>query len=1269
MKVNFLKLPVIVFLIVFLGQANMLSPFIQESKVHAQEKTKEIPSMLITEIVAKSTTVQGSDGYEFIEIYNNSNQVMNLCDYAIHYRYPENKDDLIWPVEVDQFIQPRQTFVFWIGKPENQGLTIDDFNENYSTDLVEDKDIIKIDGHSMVNDRQRTIILATKSGHEIVVATYNDSSHDVEANKGIFYKYPEDGSNSMVLISSATERATPGKVDRNQVPKKPIQIEPDAMPQIENLTEGRQAHPDDGIEIVIGSKNNKMVKTLTLFYKIDDEETYTEVPFTFDPADSHYHYRIDDLFRLLGGKTIQYYYKASNDSYKTKSNVYEIDIRRDAGLRLNVEDKEIISGKTIITGTGGTKPLSLVVDGKAVDAYQTFGNPAYFVFNGSKMNKGYQNAVTKGKDILFLMDEAPSGTLTVPVTEGLVEGENQIEIRSGDYHKTYFEDDPPEGKLNTFIVTDFRLLLSDGTVLRDPEYGDSQEEFRIGNAATTPSFREFSFHIPREKLDAVAFEWDTTRVADGEHIVGVNTSDGETKLTHVLVDNEAPRIETTIEEGKQYKGEFTLDIDSVDDISGVKSTDVTLDGVPIEVPYKTSSAELVPGEHVLQIQAMDHAGNVRDKVIHFSSVEEHPKTPEVIYPLNGAKDVDKSPILTVNVNDPTNDLMDVRFYQGMKYDVQNRKNIKVFKGETNTAPAQDQVPAGDTELTEKEYEQILNSDGEFFSTSSKNFPYLRLEVEVDQSLNETDMVQLYWEGQTLSDRKLSLLAWNYTEKAWEIIEASTGNENKNLSLKGDVETQDFVRDHKVNFMIQDQDYTPIRLRTFANTDYAYTFAWITDTQFNVESDPHIFKSQLDWIKDHIGDKKIKYVFHTGDIVNRTFEKNQWKLVDQYMSILDENQIPYGVLAGNHDVGQGYILDFDYSYYEQYFGEDRFINKPFYGGSYKNNRGHYDLISEGGNDYLMLYMGWGDGDPNPNWLNEDIEWMNKVLAAYPNRTAILAFHKYLHSNGQLEPANGQKIFDEVIVPNKNVAMVLSGHYTGSKLLTSDIDDNGDGTPDRKVYQILYDYQGTPEGGAGYMKLLHFDPAQNQVHFKTYSPYLDDFDPDHKLPGDNEYTLDLDLMPKKKQVATDYIDISVFSHRKIGHVHEVNSGDHVSFQWKALDSGQTYYWFVTAEDQYGGYVQTDMQEFTTKPIDLAHVEQIVNNYIAAGDIKGPLAKQLTNTLKQAIKFEQTGSTDKAKKHMEKFLKHLNNKPMQKHISPEAKELLENKVYMLIKTWTKN
>ena len=99
--------------------------------------------------------------------------------------------------------------------------------------------------------------------------------------------------------------------------------------------------------------------------------------------------------------------------------------------------------------------------------------------------------------------------------------------------------------------------------------------------------------------------------------------------------------------------------------------------------------------------------------------------------------------------------------------------------------------------------------------------------------------------------------------------------------------------------------------------------------------------------------------------------------------LDVAKFPYGVLAGNHDVGH---LNGDYSNYTQYFGENRYLSNPWYGGSYKNNRGHYDLISVDGIDFIMLYMGWGIGD-------EEIQWMNDVLAQYPERKAILNFHEY------------------------------------------------------------------------------------------------------------------------------------------------------------------------------------------------------------------------------------------------------------------------------------
>lgn len=1272
MKINKFKCLLIIFSIVFLVQVGAISPNSQGNKAYGKDSpTESIPQLLITEVVAQSTTLNGSDAYEFVEIYNATNQETNLNDYAIHYRYPENVDDLIWPISGDLTIQPESTFVLWVGKSQNEDLTVQDFNDNYNTELEQGKDIIKIDAHSMINDRQRTMVIATKSGHEVVTADYNNASYDVEPNKGIFYKYPEDGSNQMALLNSATDPATPGSVETDQIPDQTIPAQPDASPQIENLTEKINSQPEKGLDIVASSKDGRVIKTFTLYFKIDDEENYTKVPLTFKEEDSLYHFRIDDLFKVLASSTIKYYFVASNGSYTKKSDSFEMQIERERGPLLNTKDEQFVSGKTLIKGSANgekSDELALSVDDNIVDAYPTLGESAYFVFNGTKMNKGYQNAVTKGKDILFLMDEAPSGKLTVPVTEGLTDGKNEIAIRSGDYHKTYFEDDPPEGKLNTFIVKNFRLLLGDGTVLKDPDYDDAEKEYHIGDAASNPSYMPFSFDIPKKKMDAVAYEWDTAEELDGEHVIQVETADGELAKSTVIIDNEKPTIESTLVDGKHYKGNFTIDAKITDDISGVKNSKVKLDGEQIDIPYETSSAELHAGDHSLQITAEDNAKNISEESVEFTVVAENPGKPKVISPVNGSTDVSKSPNLKVLVTDPTNDDLDVTFFQGYKYNADKKENISAFKGETSTAPAQKRVPDGDKELTETEYKKILESDEEMLSTTSDKFPYLRMEIDIDQKLDDNDTVQLNWEGQSLEGRKIALMAWNHHEGAWNVIDETHSDKGESSTLTGNVPVVDYVKHNKIDFMVQDQDFVDIAQQPqLSSSNYDYTFAWITDTQFNVESDPRIFKSQIDWIKNNVNEKSIEYVFHTGDIVNRTFEEKQWELADQYMGVLDNNDIPYGVLAGNHDIGQGYILDFDYSYFYKYFGEDRFDGKPYFGNSYKNNRGHYDLITVNGNDYIMVYMGWGDGDLNPNWLNEDIEWMNDVLAAYPNRKAILNFHKYVHSNGQLEPANADQIFEEVVVPNENVAMVLSGHYTGSELLTSEIDDNGDGTPDRKVYQILSNYQGTAEGGAGYMKLLNFNTLDDKVYMETYSPYMDDFDPENKLPGTGEFILDLESVPEEKQVATDHVEINIFNNEKIG-IDHVESGEHAEVEWNDLASDQTYYWYVTAKDNYGGHVMSDLQQFTTETSTNAiAIKELVNQFEKDGKFKDEQAAQaLKNHLTAVAQFEEKEVAEKVVKHMTGFKQLLDHQIDNSLVSDKAYHTLNLKADLLIKKW---
>ena len=161
------------------------------------------------------------------------------------------------------------------------------------------------------------------------------------------------------------------------------------------------------------------------------------------------------------------------------------------------------------------------------------------------------------------------------------------------------------------------------------------------------------------------------------------------------------------------------------------------------------------------------------------------------------------------------------------------------------------------------------------------------------------------------------------------------------------------------------------------------------------------------------------------------------------------------LSTQDDVAAGLA---DYENYYKYFGENRFKTQPTYGGTYQNNKGHYDLISEGGQDFIIVYMSW-------NIYQDEIDWMNQVLSQYSDRKAILCFHTYTNvkqSGGTYLDYYGQLVQKYVVEKNPNVFAVLNGHYHGSSYETVMFDDDGDGRNDRTVYQICTDYQSGFEG---------------------------------------------------------------------------------------------------------------------------------------------------------------------------------------------------------------
>ena len=268
--------------------------------------------------------------------------------------------------------------------------------------------------------------------------------------------------------------------------------------------------------------------------------------------------------------------------------------------------------------------------------------------------------------------------------------------------------------------------------------------------------------------------------------------------------------------------------------------------------------------------------------------------------------------------------------------------------------------------------------------------------------------------------------------------------------------------------------------------YDFCFGWETDTQYYSRQTPRKYIDLNQWIADNASSLKMKYLIHTGDLINDYDMLYQWELANYAMGLLELADLPYGVLAGNHDVGLDLL---DYEYYHRYFGQDRFVDQPWYGGSYDNNTGHYDLISAGGIDFIVLYMGWGLQQP-------ELDWLNQVLAEYSDRKAILCFHGYTNvkpdeESGSLLNPTGQLVQKEVVAKNSNVFMVLSGHYHGASYETAAFDDDGDGTAERTVYQICTDYQVNADSGEGYVKMLYFNLAESKIYLSSYSPSLDDY----------------------------------------------------------------------------------------------------------------------------------------------------------------------------------
>lgn len=99
--------------------------------------------------------------------------------------------------------------------------------------------------------------------------------------------------------------------------------------------------------------------------------------------------------------------------------------------------------------------------------------------------------------------------------------------------------------------------------------------------------------------------------------------------------------------------------------------------------------------------------------------------------------------------------------------------------------------------------------------------------------------------------------------------------------------------------------------------------------------------------------------------------------------------------------------------------------------------------------------------------------------------------------------------------------------------------------------------------------------------------------------------------------------------------------------------------------GVMVQTNVITFNVS-VSAQSIGKTIEMYIASGELKGALVPQLENSIKQAVHQYNIDNKVQAVKHLEDFLKHLNNPSLKKNVTEAARIAMDSDIKALIEEW---
>ena len=553
-----------------------------------------------------------------------------------------------------------------------------------------------------------------------------------------------------------------------------------------------------------------------------------------------------------------------------------------------------------------------------------------------------------------------------------------------------------------------------------------------------------------------SYDIDTNNYSNGEHLLSLYDGEELVLQNNVYFDNDIPRIFTNIEDGSLVSNNYKVECKIEDLTTSIENYYIKIDGKECEFDefYLTSYK---PGQHNLTIYAEDKAGNI----------------------LRVEKDfvtLDSVDVFDVSVQDgqlvassPYETNLDLTVYEANKlnYTASNPLNNK--------------------------------------QTSSTDLPYDEFSVNV----NGNDTLYVTYKGQTKVGESLIIEALNATTNEYEQVTIVRNEQEINFV----VDPTKYNINNQVKFKV-----TPLYIGNGSNR-----ILWSSDTQYLPKAQftdiNYMYPALMEYMVSEYKAGRMSYMVHTGDIVDDSPDYGasavaEWELATKAFEILDEGEVPYGVCAGNHDVGTTTI---DYSLYEKHFGVERYNDNLYYGGSLNNNECHYDLITVGQYDFIVLYLGFGI-----EVTDQTVSWANKVLQTYSHRNAIVATHGYLEADGRHdEKVNAEEIYQKIVVPNDNVKFVFCGHTDGNATVKRDVNEeryvyeilNCYQFVERKTYSVSHKINGYDCNGEGFIKELTFENGVVNCH--TFSPITHGT---HPYGSNDDFSITVDLYEADRELTS-------------------------------------------------------------------------------------------------------------------------------------------------------